>query len=497
MNDATGTTVREHMRVRHLVLAAVAVLSGAAVVVLDARLAPGEEQVPVQGSMRSAIPYVANRESSASTWFCPGVPANDGSITSVLVLANSGTEDLAANITHLGTGVEPVVQSAVVPALATLEVEATGGLSSSFVSTTVEILGAGGLVEQVINHPAGRSIATCTGRTSDAWYFADGFTAADSIERIVITNPFSDASVVNVTFSTQDSEREPANLQGLVIAPRSVLSLSMAEQGARNEPVLAVSVRAKSGNVVAARSQHYLGQGRLGYVMNLGAMADATQWWFAGGERIEGSVEQLVIYNPWEVDRQLSVVFLPPEPNVVIDSIVVAVPAGRVATIDTSRLPGLPAGRYGINVSVLDDLSRDRRGVVVEQVITRRVGDKVATSIVLGTPGEALSNIWIAPFGLSPGLDDGLIVLNSTPVDARLSIEQVGPAGLVPIMDLESIVIPPGSLVVVAIPPSLPQAQVVVRSDQPIVVQRMLARGGELVGRTTALALPVLPMVIP
>jgi hypothetical protein len=38
---------------------------------------------------------------------------------------------------------------------------------------------------------------------------------------------------------------------------------------------------------------------------------------------------------------------------------------------------------------------------------------------------------------------------------------------------------------------------VVVRADQPIVVQRMLSRGGELVGRTTALAMPVLPMVTP
>jgi len=494
MNEPVVT--REHMRVRQVVIALATVAVAAALVIVDARVSPEVDDAPlVRG--RVAIPSIAAGETVASTWFCPGVPGNDGTITSQLILANSGSQDMSATVSHLGSAVEPVTQSVVIPALASLEVEATGGVSSPFVATIVEILGSSGSVEQVINHPAGRSVVPCTTTTASEWHFADGFTAADSLESIVISNPFSDASVVNVTFTTKDSLREPGNLQGLVVAPRSVLSISLAEQGARNEPVLAVSVRAKSGNVVVGRSQHYLGQGRLGYVMNLGSMGDATEWWFADGEKLDGSTEQLVVYNPWDVDRQLNVVFLPVDGTTEIEPLVVTAPAGRVTLIDTAQLPTLPAGRYGINVSVLDDLSRDDRGVVVEQVITRRVGDKVGTSVVLGTPGDALSNVWVAPSGVAPGLEDGLVVLNTTPSEASLFVEQVGPAGLVPVPGLESIVIGPGSLTVVTIPPSLSAAQVVVRSDQPVVVQRMLSRGGELVGRTTALAMPVLPMVIP
>ena len=485
---------REHMRVRQVIVGLATIAVAAALVFVDARVKPASEGV-IAPRTRVAIPSVSSTESVASTWFCPGVPGNDRTISSSLILANSGAQDMSATVTHLGTAVEPVTQSVVIPALASLEVDAIGGVTSPFVATIVEILGSSGSVEQVIKHPAGRSVVTCTTDTADEWYFADGFTAADSLENIVISNPFSDASVVNVTFTTKDSTREPGNLQGIVVAPRSVLSISLAEQGARNEPVLAVSVRAKSGNVVVGRSQHYLGQGRLGYVMNLGSMGDATEWWFADGEKIEGSSEQLVIYNPWDVDRQLNVVFLPPNSETVIDPLVIGAPAGRVTLIDTAQLPNLPAGRYGINVSVLDDLSRDHRGVVVEQVITRRVGDKVGTSVVLGVPGTALSTAWVAPSGVTPGLEDGLIVLNTTPSEASLVVEQVGPAGLIPVTGLESIVIGPGSFTVVAIPPSLTAAQVVVRSDQPIVVQRMLSRGGELVGRTTALAMPVLPMV--
>jgi hypothetical protein len=153
-------------------------------------------------------------------------------------------------------------------------------------------------------------------------------------------------------------------------------------------------------------------------------------------------------------------------------------------------LPTLPAGRYGINVSVIDNLTGAAAGIVVEQVITRRQGNTVGTSIVLGTPSAALSSVWSAPSGFTPGLPDSLVLLNTTPDEATVSIEQVGPAGAVPIAGFESIRLPAAGTVVIATPPGLPQAEFIVRSTEPIVVQRMLTRGADLVGRTTALALP-------
>jgi hypothetical protein len=71
-----------------------------------------------------------------------------------------------------------------------------------------------------------------------------------------------------------------------------------------------------------------------------------------------------------------------------------------------------------------------------------------------------------------------------------VSIEQVGPAGAVPIAGFESIVVPAAGIAVIATPPGLPQAEFIVRASEPVVVQRMLTRGDSLVGRTTALALP-------
>jgi hypothetical protein len=60
----------------------------------------------------------------------------------------------------------------------------------------------------------------------------------------------------------------------------------------------------------------------------------------------------------------------------------------------------------------------------------------------------------------------------------------------VAIVGFESITVPAAGIVVIATPPGLPQAEFIVRASEPVVVQRMLSRGGELVGRTTALGLP-------
>lgn len=508
MNDL-GT--RTHLTVRQLIVALIVFVLVVGMVVFDRRPSNDSARDDVTGGValiespdagsagrgRATIPMIDvasddNRsEFAASTWFCPGVPANDGSISGSLVLGNRGEEDVAATITHYGLGVEPIESTVSVPARSTVTVDADGGLQAPFVSTIVEIFGANGSVEQFITHPAGNATTMCADRTSSEWYFADGFTAADSIENIVLSNPFSDASVVNVSFVTKESGREPQNLQGLVVPPRSVLTLQMGAQGARNEPVLAVAVRASSGRIVAGRSQHYLGQGRLGYVMNLGSMGLATDWWFADGEKGDGVTEQLVMFNPAADDQQVSVVFLNGnDPATAIEPLVVSAPAGRVTVVDTSLLPGLPAGRYGINVSVVDDLTGTAAGIVVEQVINRRVGNTVGTSVVLGTPSLALSTVWSAPSGFTPGLPDSLVVLNATPDEATVSIEQVGPAGAVAIVGFESITVPAAGIVVIATPPGLPQGEFIVRASEPVVVQRMLSRGGELVGRTTALGLP-------
>ncbi|MHB1130353.1 MAG: DUF5719 family protein, partial [Ilumatobacteraceae bacterium] len=325
------------------------------------------------------------------------------------------------------------------------------------------------------------------------------FTGADSIEQIVLTNPYTDSTVVDISFVTLETKREPANLQGFVLPPRSVTVLSMDEQGARNEKVLAVSVRASAGRFIAGRSQHYLGQGRLGYTMSLGASATSAQWWFPDGEKNANVTEQLVIFNPGDSDRMLSIVFITSgEDTSSIDPATITAPAGRVVTLNTASLPSLPNGRYGILVATVDipadlgaaGISDD---IVVEQVINRGDGKTVGTSVVLGMPTSAASTTWVAPSGATGGLDGVFVVLNTTADAATISVQSVGPAGAVALSGLDSIALPGSGLVTITLPVGLPVGELILRATSPVIIERLLSRGHDLVGRSAVMALPLVP----
>ena len=482
---------RTHLSIRQL---AVFVLSLLLVGVMVFTNRPDNAIVESAIAPVPVMPVVSLDQRISTSWFCPGVPGNDGTISGSIIISNPSDADFNATVTRLGVGVSPVVTAVTVAARSQASVNVKEGIESSFISTIVEILGGAGTAEQFINHPAGNSVAQCANEPATDWYFADGFTGADSLNHIVLTNPYSDSTVVDVSFVTTESTREPSRLHGFVIPPRSVVALNMADEGARNEPVVAVEVHASAGKLVVGRSQHYLGDGRLGYTMALGASGASSEWWFADGEKLEGSTEQLVILNPTRSDATLSVMFVNGvNPDAQIEPAILTAPAGRVTLFDTGSLPNVPNGRYGIIVSTIGDPGIEAPGVVVEQVVNRRVGNTVGTSVVFGAPLGATSTVWVAPSGVSSGIDDSMLILNATPVEGTVTVSQIGPAGEVAITGLESVVLPASGLISIPVPNGISSGEIVVRATIPVVVQRMLLRGHDLIGRSAVLALPTVP----
>ena len=482
---------RTHLSVRQLAVFVLSLLMVGAMVLTNQRDNAAVESlvapVPV-------MPVVSVDQRISTSWFCPGVPGNDGTISGSIIVSNPSDADFNATVTRLGIGVSPVVTAVTVAARSQAVVNVKEGIESPFISTIVEILGGVGTAEQFINHPAGNSVAQCANEPATDWYFADGFTGADSLNHIVLTNPYSDSTVVDISFVTTESTREPSRLHGFVIPPRSVIALNMADEGARNEPVVAVEVHASAGKLVVGRSQHYLGDGRLGYTMALGASGLSSEWWFADGEKMDGSTEQLVILNPTRSDATLSVMFVNgANPDTQSEPASVIAPAGSVTLFDTGTLPNVPNGRYGIIVSTVGEPGVEAPRIVVEQVINRRVGNTVGTSVVLGAPMGAMSTVWVAPSGVSSGIDDAMLILNATPIEGTVTVSQIGPAGEVPIAGLESVLLQASGLVSIPVPAGISNGEIVVRATVPVVVQRMLLRGHELTGRSAVLALPTIP----
>jgi hypothetical protein len=452
-------------------------------------VATGHEPVATTPSFASlgspTMPFVPTGSFITSSWFCPGVPAGEEGVGGSVHITNPRDETITGTITAMADGgaasvAQPIsvnARSSIVIDLPELQPSAT------FVSAVVEIAGGGGFVEQLAEHPSGDSVTACSNAASSDWYFADGFTAEGSTEQIVLSNPYPEAAIVDIGFVTADGIRNPSRLQGYPVPGRSV---QLVELGARDETLIGTNVHASRGRVVAGRAQRYLGGGRLGFTMTLGAPSLANQYWFADGENADGVTEQYSIYNPTEADVDVSAVFLGLAANdTFTNDTSINVPAGRVVGFDIKDVANLPAGRHGLVFSTFTESS-----IVVERVTTRPAGKRVATSVVMGSPPQLASRRWSASVSSATAIDDAIVVLNADSIDTTVTVSALGTGGFVPVPGLDAVPLPAGAVLTLPIndPSAIGQA-FIVESGQSIFVERLLPRGADREGRTGSFAL--------
>ena len=463
-------------RLRQFSAIAVVLAAIAALVLLDRNV---QADVSQSADVRPAVAefYV---DAKASTWFCPGVIGNDDQVSGALVISNAGETPVGGTITRFVADGASRQQRFAIPARSTLEVDALAGITSPFVAAMVESQGAPLAVEQRTIHRAGNAVTACASTPSGDWFLADGFTGADSVEQVVVTNPALDSAILSVTFVTAAGERSPQSLKGVVIPPQSVRVFDMASLDARNEAVVALSVRASVGRVVVGRSQHYLGRGRLGYTMSLAASSTSDRWYFADGEKSAEVSEEFVIYNPTSIDQQLTFI-LADDAGVAIDPVAVTAPAKRVTKFAPSGLTALPDGRYSAiissNPATTTTAGTSGESVVIERVSTRTQGKSTASAIVLGAPSA--SRRWIAPSGVAATANDALRLFNPGALPATFRISYLGPAGDVPIAGYEEVSLAPGASTSVMLTADSALGTVSVSATEPIVVQRRTTRGAK------------------
>ena len=483
--------------VRRILGVVVVVATFAAVVAIDRR----DEPAPI-GAASALIPFAgfpqaAERARISTSWFCPGAAAGDGIDAASVVIANPSDTEFSASLRLLSDVSSPIEQVVVDPR-SQKRIDVLRGRTTGVVVPIVEIVGTVGSVEQELIYAAGDVTAQCVSQTSSTWYFADGFTVDGTTQRLVLTNPFPESAVVNVSFTTQDGKRSPSALQGIIVAERSAKSISLADSGAANESRVAVEVVATSGQVVASRIQHYLGGGRLGYSTTVGVPAALGEWWFASGRTGPTVTEELVVYNPTDVDAQVNISFFgegitngipidqvdgPALPSQAVD-----IPAGAVIGIKTDSIADLPRGDHAMVVSTLNDAR-----VVVEHVLTQQTAGKTFTAITNGIPGGLLSMKWRIPTGIANGARNALSVLNASAIDGTYTVFTVGPGGQRELPGFVEVPLAAASLVFLEVPEGSSDGEIVIESTVDIAVQRRTERGHGLVGFGIVGALPVRP----
>lgn len=426
----------------------------------------------------------------STTWFCGGTPAlgasDSGEYGGEIVLTNPTDSLSSANVSIFTIDRDPIVVTVDVDPRSQTVVDLDATVTAPFVSAMVEVDRPEVAVEQVSRHPAGDAVAACTTTTSSEWYVADGFTASGSDLRLLVTNPYPTAAIVDVEVSTTAGPRTPGELQGYVVPPNSLRILNFEDAGFRDEPVVAVSLIATTGRVVVAKDQHYLGAGRLGHLTALASPAMDDEWWFADGAVGSGVVERLVIFNPTDTDVQADVVVLGvPGLEADYDSTSLTVPSREVVSFDVAGVPGLVDGPHALLVTTWSGPA-----LVVERVVTRPVGQSVVSSNVLGAQGDALANEWFASITSTDGTLPSLVVFNASAESVTVDVSSIGPGGLEPVASLTGLTLAANERREIVLGDVAGRPIVVVASDV-VVVERLLERNDSGIGRLSSMVVPV------
>ena len=467
----------------------------AVIVVVDRH--SGEQSVGASSAIVAfaGFPQASNGTRISTSWFCPGAAAGDGISSASVVVVNSSDKDLTARVNFLSNALAEA-ETITVPARSRKKVDVLRGRTVGVVVPIVEIIGSFGTVEQELIYAAGDVTSQCVSQTSSTWYFADGFTADGSTQRLVLTNPFPESAVVNVSYTTTSGRRSPTSLQGIILDARSSRSISLADAGAQNEVRLAVEVEASTGQIIASRIQHYLGAGRLGYSTTVGTPLALRDWWFTSGRTGALVSELLMVFNPSASSAQVNVSFfgvgitnglaIDQTSTAAAPSTVIDIPAGGLVAINTDVIADLPKGDHAMLVSAVNNVP-----VVVEHVLSQSVGGSSFTAVTNGIPVGLLSQKWRIPSGLSNGARNALSVVNTTGVDGTFTVSASGPGGDVDLPLLVDVALGAASVISIDVPADVKEGEVTITATVPVAVQRRTRRGHGLVGFGIVGALPI------
>jgi Family of unknown function (DUF5719) len=433
-------------------------------------------------------PYLPTRELITATYYCPGIPAASKTDGGEIVITNPTEGPVTGQIEPFTDAGPIAVKNVSLAPRSSQTLPLDSQAASGYVGVIVEIAHTGVAVEQRTHTVAGTAIAACSPAASQDWYFADGVTGDGSTYDLVLTNPFPDDAVVDMTFVPANGPaRQPNQLQAYVIPPKSVRVVSI-DAVARNETQLSLLLHSRRGRFVAAKVQNFSTKARSGLSLALGAPSSAVEWLFADGDKGPGTSETYSVLNPTDTDVDVDVTVT--DKTGALVTVRTTVPTKKTTLIDVNTqilAKDAPDGPHSVTVSVAT--LGNAAGVVVERALTKTVANALFTTVVVGA--QFTSSSWWAPLGVPVATKEALAVTNTSGQAGTFSVNAVGPGGANPITGMQSIALAPGATTYVDLTADgAVGVPIVIKSDSiPLVVEQRYPRGAKP-GRTGALAIP-------
>ena len=440
-------------------------------------------------STPTALPTADESGALSSTWYCAAGTATEGGAADLsVVVANAGEEGRRGTVTWVPTGVDRVVTPVEVGPRSSVRLLARDAVEAPAVSAIVEMDGGDVVVEHVIDSSRGRAGAACASAASDHWYLANGTTARDAVESLVLFNPFPDDAIVDISFATEQGRAEPVALQGLLVPAGTTRAAVLTQVGPLRREVTATEVAARSGRLVVDRVQAFNGSaGRTGIDLTLAAPALAEVWTFPVGVQTEERAERWHVFNPGDREAIVSLEVVMDEGEGLEPAELSVLPHSQVVFPGDDAAFPLPVGvghvatvRSLNGVPVVAERSLDVRGATPD----------VGWSSMLGSPSAA--ERWVLGYG-TEGVAEHVAVANAGPGPVSVLVRRVVGGQAVPIDGIGTIELPPAGRTTVAV--TDPGAAgdslltVLVEANGPVVVERRLT--GEGVGAVSALGIPL------
>ncbi len=405
----------------------------AAVVVAAIALDNGEsssQASAIRAAGTAADPAVPSKDSLSTTWYCAeGTSTADGRADETILVASVADTKAEATITVMPGGLTaPVSRTVHLQPREEARVRVADLVAAAEPAVVVEVVGGQAVVAHEL--AANGDIATepCARGASSDWYFANGTTLKGAQQYIVLFDPFGDDAIVDVTFLTDDGVQEPDNLQALAVPRRSRITIPVSDAVPRQREV-AVRIHARSGRVVAERSQLFDGTAsdgeveRQGIGLSLGAQSPRRDWYFPYGTTADGATGQIGIANFGATSTTVEV-------NVMLDgeetapSQSVDIPARGVTTVDVGTRV-LAGTQYAVTVTARN--AEGHSGPVVAEVLESWPLSSASTGVATTLGSTRLAKRWVIALP-SANIEGVITVVNpgTEPLTASLLVYDAG-----------------------------------------------------------------------